>query len=142
MEQQDYLKRQIDQMAKVLGKIIADITGLKDQGKVNEGMEIADQTMKSELALDMGDLLKIPKNEFIDTLINKKQVHNENLEQFAEMLSELADGWLKQDAGEKAKDLYEKALAIYEYLEETGSAFSFGRNMKKQNINNIIQEIG
>lgn len=142
MEQQDYLKRQIDQMAKVLGKIIADITGLKDQGKVNEGMEIADQTLKSELSLNMDDLLNIPKNEFIDTLINKKQVHNENLEQFAEMLSELADGWLKQDAGEKAKDLYEKALAIYEYLEETGSAFSFGRNMKKQNINKIIQEIG
>jgi hypothetical protein len=90
----------------------------------------------------MKDLLKIPRDEFIDTLINKKQVHKENLEQFAEMLSELADGWLKQDAGEKAKDLYEKALAIYEYLEEAGSAFSFGRNMKKQNINNIIQEIG
>jgi hypothetical protein len=142
MEQQDYLKRQIDQMARVLGKIIADITGLKDQGKVNEGMEIAEQDMKSELALDMKDLLKIPRDEFIDTLINKKQVHKENLEQFAEMLSELADGWLKQDAGEKAKDLYEKALAIYEYLEEAGSAFSFGRNMKKQNINSIIQEIG
>jgi ABC-type proline/glycine betaine transport system ATPase subunit len=139
MEQQDYLKRQIDQMAKVLGKIIADITGLKDQGKVNEGMEIADQTMKSELALDMGDLLKIPKNEFIDTLLNKKQVHYENLEQFAEMLSELADGWLKQDDNEKAKGLYEKTLAIYEYLEETGSAFSFARNMKKQQINSILQ---
>lgn len=142
MEQQDYLKRQIDQMARVLGKIIADITGLKDQGKVNEGMEIADQTLKSELTMDMGDLLKIPKDEFIDTLLNKKQLQPENLEQFAEMLSELADGWLKQDAGEKAKDLYEKALAIYDYIEETGSAFSFARNMKKQNINSIIQEIG
>ena len=46
MEQQDYLKKQIDQLGKVLGKIFSDLFGLKSNGQINAGLEITNQTLK------------------------------------------------------------------------------------------------
>lgn len=65
MEQEDYLKRQIDQLGRVLGKILADLMELKAQGQVGGGMEAASQALKNELGLNIDELTTIPAEKFI-----------------------------------------------------------------------------
>ncbi len=77
MEQQDYLKRQIDQIGRILGKILADFIGFKIKGQINEGIEKTNQALKSEIDVDIFDLIKIPTNDFINRLKSKKNLTDE-----------------------------------------------------------------
>jgi len=43
MDQEDYLIRQISQLGRVLGKILAGLLGLKATGQINSGIETANQ---------------------------------------------------------------------------------------------------
>ena len=56
MEQRDFLQKQIDQLGRVLGKLLADLIGLQNQGEVSEGIEITSQKLKDELDLDLESL--------------------------------------------------------------------------------------
>lgn len=134
MERQDYLKKQIDQLGRLLGKLLSDLLRLKGQGQINEGIAITTQTLKSELDLDLQILLEMPNEDFIHTLKSQKEFDNENLDKLATLLLALADNG--QD--EKTNLLYEKCLAIYEYLEKSDNTYSFDRQLKIKRIENIL----
>lgn len=133
MEQQDYLKRQIDQLAQILGKMLSGIIGLKNKGQVSEGIEIAYQTLKSEVGLDIQKLVDGP-NDFIDTLITEKNFTNESLEKLADVLLTIADH--KQD--DTTQTLYQRCLTIYEYLEKAENVYSIDRQWKIERIKNML----
>ena len=65
MQQEDFIKRQIDQLGRVLAKILSDLSGLKTQGSLSERIEVVDQTLKNSLDLGIEDLISIPPNKFI-----------------------------------------------------------------------------
>lgn len=134
MEQQDHLKKQIDQLGRVLGKILSDLLGLKNQGQINDGIEITNQALKGELDLDMQALIDIQTDNFINTLKIEKNFNNENLDKLADVLLLIADN--KQDKDKKM--LYEKCLTIYEYLEKTENVYSLDRQWKIERIKNVL----
>ena len=131
MEQQDYLKKQIDQLGQALAKIFSDLLGLKNNGQINAGLEITNQTLKNELDFDIQDLLDIPTDKFIDTLTTQKNLTNDNLDKLAEILLLIADN--RQDDNKK---LYEKCLTIYEYLERVENIYTLDRQWKMNRIKN------
>lgn len=133
MEQQDYLKKQIDQLGKVLGKIFSDLLGLKSNGQINAGLEITNQTLKKELDLDIQNLLDIPIDDFVNTLRTHKNLTNDNLDKLAEILLLIADN--KQTDNKK---LYEKCLTIYEYLKKAENIYSLDRQWKMERIKNVL----
>jgi hypothetical protein len=133
MEQQDFLKRQIDQIGRILGKILADFIGLKNKGLINEGIELTSQSLKSELDLDVDGLITIPTDQFISTLIRKKNLTNGSLHKLAEMLLLIADS-----RQENTKKLYEKCITIYEYLEKVENVYSLDRQWKIERIKNVL----
>lgn len=132
MEQQDYLQRQIDQLGRVLGKVLLDLFGFKSQGQMNAGIEMTNQAIKGELDLDIQDILGIPTARFIDMLTTHKHLTNDNLHKLAEILLFIADN--KQNDN---KELYEKCLTIYEYLEKVENVYSLDRQWKIQQLKNI-----
>lgn len=133
MEQQDYLKKQIDQLGQVLAKIFSDLLGLKNNGQINAGLEITNQTLKNELDFDIQDLLDIPTDKFIDTLTTQKNLTNDNLDKLAEILLLIADN--RQGDNKK---LYEKCLTIYEYLERVENIYTLDRQWKMNRIKNEL----
>lgn len=140
MQQEDWLIRQINQLGRVLGKILADLLGLKTKGQVGEGIEAAEQALKSELDLDINELAAMPADRFIITLREGNQFSDENLEMLADILLTIADELNQIDTdNEKKKKLYEKALIIYEHLDKTGSTYSFERHNKIEKIKNHRQ---
>lgn len=133
MEQQDYLKKQIDQLGQVLAKIFSDLLGLKNSGQINTGLEITNQTLKNELDFDIQDLLDIPTDNFIHTITTQKNLTNGNLDKLAEILLLIADN--RQDDN---KRLYEKCLTIYEYLEKVENIYTLDRQWKLKRIKNEL----
>lgn len=131
MEKRDYLKRQIDQLAQVLGKLFADLAGFKNSGLLNTGLDITHQVLKTELDIDIFELLDMPAEKFIDILTTQKNFTNESLGKLAEILLLIADS--RQDDNKK---IYEKCLAIYTHLEKSEKTYNLDRQLK---INRIKQ---
>jgi len=137
MEQRDYLQREIEQLGRVLGKLLSDLLGLKSDGKVSDSIETTDQVLKDELNLTIEDLTAIPTDKFISMLQSDQNFSNRNLEQLAGILLLLAGN--RSDGDDVRKMLYEKCLTIYEHLEKTESTYSLDRNLKMEIIKNELQ---
>ena len=56
MEQRDLLKDQIEQLGKVLAKILPDFLGLKSEGQISQGIEITNHRLRSELDIEIEEL--------------------------------------------------------------------------------------
>ena len=139
MEQEDYIKRQIDQLGRVLGKILAGLIGLKAHGQVSEGIEAADQALKTELGLNIDDLTLIPTESFLKTLLGTKKFSDNNFEQLAETMFLIAEELnIKNIEVGKMKKLYERSLIIYEILDRTSSTYSFDRHSKIEKIKKVL----
>ncbi len=129
MEQQDYLKRQIDQLGRVLGKIIADFIKMKNEGQATDGIEMSTQSLKREIDLDVLEMIILNPEEFINVLKNQKNFDHENLEKLAEIFSLIA-----VDTHNNQKEIYQKCLLIYEFLEKEKQVYSLSIQWKIQQI--------
>jgi len=132
MEHRDYLESQIDQLGKVLAKIFSDLLGVKNSGQISIGLEITNQTLKSELNFDIQDLIDIPTDDFINSL-KEQNLTDDNLDKLAEILLLIADNRQADN-----KTLYEKCLTIYKYLEKTKNIYSLDRQWKIERIKNVM----
>ena len=133
MEERDYLKKQIDQMGQVFAKMLSSLLGLKNNGQVNEGIEMSNQTLKKELDFTIQELIDLSTNELIEYLTVQKNLTNENLDKLSEILLFHADN----SQVEKEK-LYKRCLTIYEYLDSVESIYSLERQWKIQRIKNQL----
>ena len=139
MEQEDYIKRQIDQLGRVLGKILADLTGYKARGQAGIGIEATFLALKNQLDFDIDNMISLPSETFIHTLLEGRNMNADSLNSFAEILFILAETTDDTKPGsEKKKKLFERALTIYEYLETSSATYSFDRHSKMGKIQTIL----
>jgi predicted HAD superfamily phosphohydrolase len=133
MEQQDYLKKQIDQLGQVLQKMFSDLIGKKNNGQLSSGIELTSQHLKNALDLDLQSLLDIPTEDFVNTLMVHENMTNSNLEKIAEILLFIADNDEKDN-----KKLYEKVGVIFKHLEKTENIYSLERTWTMERISKIL----
>lgn len=135
MEQRDFLQKQIDQLGRALGKVMADLLKLESKGDLSQGTEVADQKLKEELDLDIEAIVNLPDEEFLSALQQRKNISNEALEKLAGILLFIADGL---NSGESNKGrvlkLYQKSLIIYNKLEKEESTYSLDRHYRIKRI--------
>jgi hypothetical protein len=135
MYRRDYLKKQIDELGRVLNALLSDLLKLKNSGNTSGGVEATNEVLQNELAIDLSQLLSIPDDTFIDEL-KKKQITDDNLNRLAEILLILADDANEQDA---QKDLlYKKSLLLLEHVQRSDSTYSMERHEKIERIKKII----
>ena len=131
MEQRDFLQRQAEQFGQVLGKILCHLLGLKEQGEVKVDIKIANQAFNDELNFDIDSIVSIPTKKLAKNLKEEKGLSNENLETLAEILMLIAEDMSRDEKNR----LYEKSLAIYEYLEVSeNNTYSYNRNQKIEEL--------
>ncbi len=139
MEQEDYIKKQIDRLGQVLGKILANLLGFKNQADILSGIESVNQAFKSELDLDLEELITVSPEKFMNTLLETKKFSEENLEKLSNIFLHLAK---ETDQGnlenERVKSLYEKSLCILEHIDRVSSCYSVERNSKIEDIKTRI----
>ena len=131
MEKEDYLIRQISQLGRVLGKILASLLGLKASGQVNSGIEAANLELKNESGLNFDELASIPFESFLGKFPPAGKLNCDNFEMLADILFLLAEELNGGDPDfEKRKRLLERSLEIYEYINAVSLVYSVERNLK------------
>jgi hypothetical protein len=135
MIQDDYFLKQIDILGRTLGKILANLLNLKSQGEIIEVIEITAQSLKSELDLDLNELLNISNTNLIKFLQDDKKFNSDHLEKIAEILFELGSV-VNNDI---KINVLEKSLTIYDYLNNKSLTYSHDRIRKVEKIRTILK---
>ena len=126
MFQEDYLLRQINQLARALGKLIFDFIGIKNTGLIEEYHQVADKILKEEIDYNLTELLDIPDDEFVSHLLRKDGFNDGNLNLLADLFYEMGSYLSKKEALPYLK----KAFILYQYVENHDSTYSFERRKK------------
>lgn len=134
MEQSDYLKRQFDQLGRVLAKLLSDLTGQKSKETITALRETAHNHLKGESGFDLEEIFNLHTGDLIHYLVKEKEWNNENLEKLADILLIFADNTEEQ----QSKPLYEKTLTIYEYLEKSENIYSLENQWKIKKIKDVL----
>lgn len=134
MIQDDYFLKQIDILGRTLGKILANLLNLKSQGEIIEVIEITAQSLKSELDLNLNELLNTSNTNLIKFLQDDKKFNSDHLEKIAEILFELGSV-VNNDI---KINVLEKSLTIYDYLNHKSLTYSHNRLMKIEKIRTIL----
>jgi hypothetical protein len=136
MVRKDYLENQIDEIGKVLTKIISDFFGFQNKGNQNINLAIVTKTLSEKLDLDLDQIIKIPNSEFVDFLIQNKKFSNQSLDKLSELLLILTDNVLDNKLNNN--QLYQKCLILLEYLKNTEKDYSFDRHFKIEKLKAIL----
>jgi len=127
MEQKDYILREIEKIRIVLEALLNKLKGgNSDIPKVNEDFDKVNKLFITDTRVDLNKLLKSDRNEFNNIFLKENGYNEENIEQFADILTEMAN----KAEGNLKEQLSQKALETYEYVDALSNSFSFGRQMK------------
>ncbi len=139
MEQEDYLKRQIDVLGQVLGRMLAKLPGSGSLGLSIENLEEVNQGLKNQLGLDFEKLESISPDQFVKNLQAGREWNENNLDKLSDLLMMLAaDLRQKETEKNKIRHLADKSLAIQEYIDRTSLTYSFDRHRKMEEIKKML----
>ncbi len=134
MESRDYLKRQIDQLGKALGKLLSDILDLKETGKTALAIETVSQTLHTALDYDIEALLEIPEESFLTHLQEDKKLDRYHLDTLSDILYETATAYDQKLFFDKAEGLFRRAKILYDHLNQMDTTYSFNRYQRVKKI--------
>jgi len=127
MAKEDYLFRQFDLFAHVIGKVIADFIGKTTNEDVLEIARIK-EIVKSELDLDLDELFDIENEAELTTfLLDTKKISFESLEKLVELFIEIGDKYKLQKPESQHLIHYKKALQLLEIISKNDSVYSLKR---------------
>lgn len=122
--QQDYLIKQLKDVAKVLAVML----GLAKKGDVKEAIELSVQTLKVQFNL----LENFSENDIIELLENKK-LSVDDLKPLLNLIKERGN-LLAINSPEAAATEYHKCLIIIELIEKNATAYDLNLVYKKREI--------
>ena len=131
MEQRDYFMRQVEQLGHVLGILVAKLLGIKQQGKLTEGIALINDTLVEQVDLDLASLLAIENEKLVKELTVKKGFTLAQLDFTAELLFQTGE-FYQMDPQQVAvgQKYWDKARVLFEYVTANDPVFSFDRQRK------------
>ena len=140
MFNQDYIMRQVQQMTRVLSKILIQALKLKESESASEIVNYTNETLKEELNFDIDEFSLILEQKGVRYFIDEKNFNNENLNIFADILFELAEQCFEDLSNhQQSLKMYSQSLLIYEFNEAEEKTYSIDRNVKISKIKNILE---
>lgn len=132
---QDYLKKQIDQLGKVVAKVLRDLMGLKSDFRINEAEEMVNTVFEKELGFNFDEMLERKNDDFILFLIKDKKFSEATLEDIANILFEI--GITLEDKNKQA-NYFQKAILLFEHLNTERKTFSFDFMVKINKMKELL----
>lgn len=132
MIEKDFIKREINQLGVALRKILSELIALKSNGNFNQGIEVSQSALKTELAIDLDRLKNRSSESLIQFLTKEKRLRNTDLETLAKILFEISKK-------EKDEQSALTTLNILNHLDRTDRTYSLERqemiDLLRQKIN-------
>ena len=136
MEQRDLIKDEIERLGRALGRILSDFLRLKSEGKVNEGIELADRQLVSEVDIDIDKMIALTKEQ-LRTFLKYRKFTAHHLEDLSEYLAETGQSTIENDPHTATLKL-EKAVELLELADEITKTVSFDRMNKMARIQRLL----
>ena len=134
----DLLVEQAEQLGKALGKVFSDLLRLKSTGKVALGIEVSNQQLKTEVDIDVKQILASDKATLKAYFMDRRFIPH-HLEILSAYLKEAGEYKITTEPIE-AKAYLQKALELLDIADETTQTISFVRIDKKKVIEELIQD--
>lgn len=135
MQRQDYIIKQIDQLAKVLSKLLADVLGLKNDLKITEAEKLVNTVFEKDLGFNFDEFLEVEDVKFI-TFLTSNNFDLASMEEFANLFFEIGTSSTEK---EKQINCFSKAKIIYSHLNTERKTFSFDFMTKLNAMEKQIQ---
>ena len=134
MIRKDYILRMVEEFAKFLAEII----GLKREGKFQEALQKIDGVYRGMIDLDPIVLKSLNPGELLFFLQDEKKISNTYLKMIVELLFE--EGQIYTEHGDpiSARNVLEKAKILINHLMENDSTFSFDWYEKLNVIDGLL----
>lgn len=136
MLRRDLIKKQIEEMARVLAVML----GLRNEGKNAEARQKADEMMKELIGMDSATLHMIPQEELMQTLREEAKLHEDHISVIADYFTIEGEMLSEEGHEEAANTSFSKALSLLEGLNQLPRATFSMERMQKINI--LRQRIG
>ncbi|MEZ4800179.1 MAG: hypothetical protein R2809_10475 [Flavobacteriales bacterium] len=136
MEQRDYIQSQIDQLGKVLARIVSDFLGLKSKNNIKSEVNKTNERFQLELDIDIEKISGFNSEETMSYLLSLN-LNAEHVEVLS--LYFLETGKLDEASVSRRIKLL-KAIQLLDIADEMTSTISFDRLAKKNEINLILKE--
>ncbi|MDD3079146.1 MAG: hypothetical protein PHH37_08585 [Paludibacter sp.] len=133
MPKEDYLIKYLEK----LSRVIAAMLGLKEAGKQNDALRLADEAFKETLSVNVNDLLNFSDEEF-QALILKNSFTIAYLQKLCDLSLIIIDTLYEKGAIENMKNLSRKTLLLHRILNEKDKTFSFEREATIADLQKII----
>ena len=133
MPKEDYLLKYLEK----LSRVIAAMLGLRDKGFPEDALRLADETYKELLTIHLDDISTIPTNEFIE-IIKKENYTSAYIEALAFITKETAACFEQKNNVVNTRTFNEKALLLYNLLNEKDKTFSFERELIISELENKL----
>ena len=134
MPKEDYLLKYLEKLSRVLAAML----GLRDKGFPEEALRLADETYKDLLTIDLDSISSMPVNEFIE-IVRKNSYPTSYIEALAKITKETANCYTALGRIQERRIFSEKALLLYQLLNEKDKTFSFEREMIISELKELIK---
>ena len=138
MQQRDILKDQIEQLGRVLGKIIAEFLDLKLQGEVGLGIKQTRKSLQEQLDIDVEKLLLLNEQDLLSYL-NERNLIGAHAEMIADYLLDVGSHILPTDP-EIGKKYLNKTRDLYEVSNQLSDSLSLERIKKATKIEQMLRD--
>ena len=129
---------QVEQLGRVLGKILANFLGLKSSGQVEQGIEVANEQLQSELDIDIDEIVILSRDELKNYLMERKMAPG-HFEILGKYLKELGNSKMSSDIN-NAKIYLTKSLELLDLEDEISTTLSFERADLKSKVKNMLHQ--
>lgn len=140
MQQRDIIKDEIEQLGRVLGKIIAHFLHLKAQGNIAIAIQATNAQLQSELDIDIEEIIAFTPEE-LERYADTKRLTDKHLDELAKYLYELGE-IEKEKNPMNASKYFEAAKRLIITAGKISKTFTFERAELKQKIEDKLASVG
>lgn len=133
MEKRDFIQAEIEKLGFFLQRLLANFLNSNSAANSIEAINLVTNELKSELDFDLPFFVSLSKDEMKKYLSNFK-FNEQHLEKLADLMTELSSS----KANNESKTYLTKTIEILDLVDERSNSFSFERNLKKSQIQKLI----
>lgn len=133
MEKRDFIQAEIEKLGFFLQRLLANFLNSNSAANSIEAINSVTNELKSELDFDLPLFVSLSKDEMKKYLSNFK-FNEQHLEKLADLMTELSSS----KANNESKAYLTKTIEILDLVDELSNSYSFERNLKKSQIQKLI----